>query len=337
MRGRCPTRGLERVRSSKLAIKPQLSHERDESSDLIRDMSRAKNVGPQGLTSAPTRLRQIALAAKDLARAKYLLTHVIGTEVIFEDPSVGQWGLKNFLSAARRKVPFIPLGGDIIEVVSPIKDNTTAGRLLEKRGDGGYMIIMQTEDARKRRAHIEAEGLAKVIWGYDHGDTVCVQYHPKGTKGGMMPELDSHTPSPNNPTPLKSRFSPWHACGTDHKVYYPGMKRASHLSLEGCVLRLSPGDLGHEAAAREWEEIFGVARSRDQLTFTNARLGFIPGRDGEPEGLVSITVGVNGRDKLDGILDRARKEGVCGEGWISMCGVKWYFVLTGVVEGKGKL
>jgi hypothetical protein len=32
---------------------------------------------------------------------------VIGTEVIFEDPSVGQFGLKNFL---------IPLGGEIIEV-----------------------------------------------------------------------------------------------------------------------------------------------------------------------------------------------------------------------------
>ena len=45
------------------------------------------------------------------------------------------------------------------------------------------MIIMQTEDARKRREYIESKGLSKVIWGYDHGDTVCVQYHPKGIKG----------------------------------------------------------------------------------------------------------------------------------------------------------
>lgn len=218
------------------------------------------------------------------------------------------------------------------------------------------MIIMQTEDAKKRREYIESKGLSKVIWGYEHDDVVCAQYHPKGIKGsspfasngaqveadstitgGMMPELDSHAPNPDNPTPLKSRFSPWHACGSDYKAYSEGMKRSSHLTLEGCVLRLAPGELGHEAAARQWEEIFGVARSRDLLAFTNARLGFISGREGEPEGLVSITVGVNGRDKFQGILDRASKEGLCGDGWINMCGIKWYFVLTGHGETKGKL
>jgi hypothetical protein len=77
----------------------------------------------------------------------------------------------------------VPLGGDIIEVISPIKDGTTAGRLLDKRGDGGYMIIMQTEDAKKRRQYIESKRLCKVITTQEHGDTVFVQYHPKGIKG----------------------------------------------------------------------------------------------------------------------------------------------------------
>ncbi|KAH6629202.1 hypothetical protein C7974DRAFT_311428 [Boeremia exigua] len=280
----------------------------------------APNVGP-----APTRLRQIALVARDIDRARQLLTHVIGTDVIYEDPAVSQWGLKNFL---------IPLGGDIIEVVSPFKDGTTAGRLLDKRGDGGYMIIMQTEDAKTRRQYIESQGLTKVIANHEHGDTVFVQYHPKGIKGGMMPELDSHTPSPNNPTPLKSRFSPWHACGTDHKTYYPGMRRSAHLSLEGCILRLQPGDYGHEAAARQWEEIFGVTRSRDLLAFTNARMGFIPGREGYTEGLASITVGVRGQDQLDAILKRAKGADVCKDGRVQMCGLQWLFVLTGHEEPK---
>ncbi|KAH7069552.1 hypothetical protein BKA63DRAFT_421404 [Paraphoma chrysanthemicola] len=296
-------------------------------------MSGAVNIGPKGtLGPAPTRLRQIALVTKDLEKTKQLITHVFGTEVIFEDPIVGQWGLKNGL---------IPLGGDLIELVSPFKDGTTAGRLLDKRGDGGYMIIMQTEDARKRREHIEAKSLSKVIWGYDHGDVVCVQYHPKGIKGGMMPELDSHAPEPNNPTPLKSRFSPWHACGSDHKVYYPGMKRTEHLSLLGCVLRLQPGDSDHEAASRQWEELFGVARSRDLLAFTNAKMGFVAGQEGQPEGLVSITVGVKGQDKLDAIVKRARDAGVYSAHGIDICGVRWYLWLTGTMTGqseaKGKL
>jgi hypothetical protein len=168
-------------------------------------------------------------------------------------------------------------------------------------------------------------------------DGRMVQWSLTGA-GGMMPELDSHTPGPNNPTPLKSRFSPWHACGSDHKVYYPGMKRSEHLSLEGCVLRLQPGDTGHEDAARQWEEIFGVGRNRDLLAFTNARLGFIPGREGQAEGLDSITVGVNGRDKLDAILARAREAGITsGNGPVEMCGIKWSFGLTGISSSKGKL
>jgi len=73
----------------------------------------------------------------------------------------------------------------MIEVVSPIKEVTTAGRLLEKRGEGGYMIIMQTEDAKKRREYIEAKKLAKVIFEHEYTDSVCIQYHPKGIKGAL--------------------------------------------------------------------------------------------------------------------------------------------------------
>lgn len=72
---------------------------------------------PQGAGSAaelsPTRLRQIALVSNDLDKAEKLLvssgllskehdtdipqTYVIGTEVIFRDPAVSKWGLKNIL------------------------------------------------------------------------------------------------------------------------------------------------------------------------------------------------------------------------------------------------
>lgn len=212
------------------------------------------------------------------------------------------------------------------------------------------MIIMQTEDAKKRRGYIESKGLARVITNQEHDDVVFVQYHPKGIKGwsasapqcarsanligGMMPELDSHAPTPNNPTPLTSRFSPWHACGSDHKTYYPGMRRAAHLSLEGCILRLHADDYEHEAAGRQWEETFGVARSRDLLAFTNARLGFIAGQQGCEEGLVSITVGVKGQEMLEAILRRANEAGVCVDGHVNMCGVRWNFVLTGYERSK---
>jgi hypothetical protein len=283
----------------------------------------AASLGP-----APTRLRQIALVTTDLERARQQLVHVLGTEVMFEDPAVAQFGLKNIL---------VPLGGDVVEVVSPMQEKTTAGRLLDKRGDGGYMIIMQTEDAKERRQHIETTGRVRAIWGYEHDDITCVQYHPKGIRGGVMVELDSHAPNAGNPTPLTTRFSPWHACGPDYKAYSAVMKRTTGLTLEGCVLRLAPDDSDHEAAARQWENIFGVVRSRDLLAFTNARLGFVKGQDGLHEGLVSITVGVNDMDELEAIRVRARKAGVYGPEGITMCGVLWHFTLTGHGETTSKL
>ena len=91
----------------------------------------------------------------------------------------------------------------------------------------------------------------------------------------------------------------------------------------------STRDVDHEAVSREWEGVFGIPRSRDLLAFTNARMGFIRGVEGQPDGLASITIGVEGRDEFNAILDRAREELLCGDGWINMLGVKLYFTCMG--------
>jgi hypothetical protein len=146
--------------------------------------------------------------------------------------------------------------------------------------------------------------------------------------GGMMPARFSprHT---SESQPCDIPLSPWHACGPDYSSYSAAMKRRSHFHLHGVVCRLAPGDVDHEAVSREWEDIFGIPRSRDLLAFTNARMGFIRGVEGQPDGLASITIGVEGRDEFNAILDRAREEGLCGDGWINMLGVKLYFTCMG--------
>ena len=147
------------------------------------EISTGGNIG-----SIATRLRQIALIAEDLEKARHLLvskqpgrwtrnyqliislqTTILDTEVVFVDPQVAQWGLKNILGEYLKSPVVDPesdtgtvaIGGDIIEVCSPFKPDTTVGRLLEKRGDGGYMIIMQTIDAAIRRQYIESKRLGE--------------------------------------------------------------------------------------------------------------------------------------------------------------------------------
>jgi len=171
-----------------------------------------------------------------------------------------------------------------------------------------------------------------VIYSYQHDDVHCIQYHPKGIKGGMMPELDSHGASPEHPDPLSSTFSPWHAAGTDYASYSAGMKRRSDLHLIGAVCRLAPGDTNTEAALSQWEELFGLARNRNQLIFTNALMGFVKGATGQPDGLVSITIAVEGEERLAGIVQRARERGVWRDGWADILNLRWFFVLAG--EGR---
>jgi hypothetical protein len=47
------------------------------------------------------------------------------------------------------------------------------------------MIIMQTLDVAARRKHIEQNKLGRVIFGHglEGGESICVQYHPKGVPG----------------------------------------------------------------------------------------------------------------------------------------------------------
>lgn len=148
-----------------------------------------------------------------------------------------------------------------------------------------------------------------------------------------MPELDSHKPSSNNPTPLVSRFSPWHACGGDYSSYSAAMSRCSHLQLIGADCRLAPGDSDTESAARKWSEIFGIKQEGNELVFTNSRLRFSKGSAHKPEGLESITIGIRGRKAYEQILARAQRGNVSQSGGAAMLGVQWVFVL---LDGDAK-
>jgi len=107
------------------------------------------------------------------------------------------------------------------------------------------------------------------------------------------------------------------------------MRKHGDLCLLGATLRLKPGDTDTQAAARQWEEIFGVRRSGGSVQFTNATIKFI-GAEGKPEGLVDIEIGVQERRRLEEILWRAKFEGltVDASGCVEMLGVKWNFILT---------
>ena len=74
------------------------------------------------------RLRQIALVAKDMAPVQSALFDMLGVDSAYIAEAIKRFGLQNIV---------ITVGDTFLEVVSPIEEGTTAGRLLQRRGGDG--------------------------------------------------------------------------------------------------------------------------------------------------------------------------------------------------------
>lgn len=131
------------------------------------------------------RLRQVALVARQLDTAVDELCNALGLTVCYRDPGVGAFGLHNALMC---------IGDQFLEVVSPVTEGTTAGRLLDKRGgDGGYMAIYEVDDLDRREAAVAAADI-RVVWSGDLPNIRGRHLHPADV-GGAIVSIDQPVPN----------------------------------------------------------------------------------------------------------------------------------------------
>jgi Glyoxalase-like domain len=121
-------------------------------------------------------IRQIALVARDLEPTVAAITSVLGVDVSFRDPGVEQFGLQNAV---------LPIGTTFLEVVSPVREGTTAGRFLERRGDSGYMVLLQTVELDGDRARLARLG-ARIVWETALDDIASIHVHPRDIGGAIV-------------------------------------------------------------------------------------------------------------------------------------------------------
>lgn len=153
-----------------------------------------------------------------------------------------------------------------------------------------------------------------------------------------MPELDTYTPQQGQsgiPSFMDTPITPWPPCGADYPTYSREMSRRTHLQLLGATCRLAAGDNSNcrdtASAARKWEELFGVHAQGNENVFTNCRVRFVPNPGDLPDGLVSVTVGIRGKEAYERVLFAAGEEGLMSwDGRVFMLGVEWEFVLLPV-------
>jgi hypothetical protein len=206
------------------------------------------------------RLRQVALVARDLDTTVAGLCEALGVEVCFRDPGVVHFGLHNALMA---------IGDTFLEVVSPVREGTTAGRYLDRRGgDGGYMAMFQVDDLAAARARIDGLGV-RVVWQGDGDGISGMHLHPADV-GGAIVSFDQASPADS-----------WGWAGR-------GWREHVH---SGTVQRIAALELQSDDPARlrrRWSEVLGADLPA---------VRFVEAADGRGEGIGGIDLVASDRNR----------------------------------------
>ena len=126
---------------------------------------------------APLRLRQAVVVARDLEATAERLRTELGLGELYRDPGVAYFGLANAVFA---------LGDTFLEVVSPVREDTSAGRYLERRGgDGGYMLMFQLDDLAAARSRARELGVREVF-EVDLDEITEAHLHPADMRGAIV-------------------------------------------------------------------------------------------------------------------------------------------------------
>ncbi|MBU1374439.1 MAG: VOC family protein [Alphaproteobacteria bacterium] len=240
------------------------------------------------------RLRQIALVGQDLEAARAEIVEVLGLGADYADPGVHKYGLHNAVW---------PVGDTFLEVVSPNQEGTTAGRLLEKRqGDGGYMVILQTEDLAGARARLADKGV-RIADQFDGDGVHFTHLHPKDV-GGAIVSVDHMVPRER-----------WQWGGPDWQA---NVRTETSLDIVGAEVQAADP----AAMARRWGEVLGLAARPDGLSLAleGGEIRFVPALDGRGDGLRAFYVKV--RDPAV-VYARAQARGTLNAaGEITLCGTQ---------------
>lgn len=253
----------------------------------------------------PIQLRQIALVAEKLEPVIQDLTEILGIERCYVDPGVGFFGLENTL---------MPIGRNFLEVVAPVKENTAAGRYLQRRkGDGGYMVITQADSRATQAVAIQRalDSGIRIAHETVREDWHLCQLHPGDLKAAFL-EIESDQFNDFN-----GHWMPVGGTGWEDKVNQTRTINITSVELQ-CE---NPA-----ALASTWGHIVDAdpitTEAGASVALNNVTLQFVAIEDGRGPGLSGLHIDVREPGKL---LEAAKQRNCyITDNLVSICGIRWY-------------
>ena len=224
------------------------------------------------------RLRQIALVASELRPVEQAFIAELGLEVCFRDPGIAVFGLRHAL---------FPIGDRILEIVVPKQEGTTAGRFLERReGDGGYMVLLQTDDVDREQKRLEAAGM-RIVYVAAGNTIKGLHIHPKDV-GGAILSIDQADPPES-----------WEWGGFDWAYH-----SRPEVITDMVAAEIQAEDPDH--LAERWSIATDVAVKDRTITLDDGELRFVAAADGRGDGLAAVDVIATDRGRAGQTLE------ICG-------------------------
>jgi hypothetical protein len=165
------------------------------------------------------------------------------------------------------------VGDSFLEVISPVRPDTAAGRHLQRRGgDAGYMVMLQVDDMAATRVRLVDLGV-RVVWQTERPDAVDLHLHPHDVPGALV-AVDTMDPPGS-----------WRWGGPEFT------EREADAGPGGlCGLTVAVPD--PDSAARRWAAVAGLSEPTGptvSLAGGRQRIDFVPATD-DRVGLVAIAI-----------------------------------------------
>ncbi|MDO8390335.1 MAG: VOC family protein [Actinomycetota bacterium] len=197
-------------------------------------------------------LRQVAVLARDLGATVDAVGDTFDLAVCHRSDRIEGFAMANAL---------LPVGEQFLEVASPLDGSSPAGRMLAGRGEGGYLVILQTDDLDGARSRAIAAG-AVVTIELDEPDAHEIHFHPRST-GGVALAFDWMQPE-----------SHWRWAGSEWRHH---VRTDVVTGIAGVTLSAPQ----HEVLATQWGQLLGIDPQAHagalQIPLRGGFLRFVPG------------------------------------------------------------